>query len=104
MDDSTLEVRTAIDTVESSLDEVGQRMSLLTQQWEAWHQHVLTSKQFKSQWHQFIQDARRVQWQHTYLPFPSLDSEQLYSVRFQCEGARQFGAATEQLYLIQLRA
>ena len=81
MDDSTLEVRTAIDTVESSLDEVGQRMSLLTQQWEAWHQHVLTSKQFKSQWHQFIQDARRVQWQHTYLPFPSLDIEQLYHIQ-----------------------
>ncbi|XP_076451161.1 coiled-coil domain-containing protein 141-like [Babylonia areolata] len=58
-DDSTLEVRTAINTVESSLESVGQRMSQLSQQWEAWQQHVLTSKQFKSQWHQFIQDARR---------------------------------------------
>ena len=76
-DDSRLEVRTAIDTVESSLDEVGQRMALLTQQWEAWHQHVLTSKQFKSQWHQFLQDARKVQWWHTKLLFPSLNIKQL---------------------------
>ena len=59
-DDSSLEVRTAIHTVESSLTEVGQRMTELTQQWEAWQQHVMTSKQFKAQWHQFIQDARKV--------------------------------------------
>ncbi|XP_025104045.1 coiled-coil domain-containing protein 141-like isoform X3 [Pomacea canaliculata] len=58
-DDSRLEVRTAISLVESSLTEYGQRMTSLTQYWEAWQQHVISSKQFKSQWHQFIQDARR---------------------------------------------
>lgn len=59
-DDSRLEVRTAISTVESSLADISQRMSSLTQLWEAWQQHVISSKQFKSQWHQFIQDARKV--------------------------------------------
>jgi hypothetical protein len=42
------------------MGELGQRMSTLTQQWEGWQQRVLNSKQFKSQWHQFVQDARRV--------------------------------------------
>jgi hypothetical protein len=35
-------------------------MTFLTTQWESWQTHVSTSRQFKTQWHQFIQDARKV--------------------------------------------
>ena len=51
-------MRGPVTTVERIL--MDQRMSSVVSYWEAWEQHVMSSKQFKSQWHQFVQDARKV--------------------------------------------
>ena len=59
-DDETLQIRHAISTVEFILSETKDHMTHLTTQWESWQTHVSTSRQFKTQWHQFIQDARKV--------------------------------------------
>ncbi|XP_012936768.1 uncharacterized protein LOC101859779, partial [Aplysia californica] len=56
-DDSSLDMRGPVQTVERVLSD--QRMSSVVSYWEAWEQHVMSSKQFKSQWHQFVQDARK---------------------------------------------
>ncbi|XP_046554795.1 uncharacterized protein LOC124264120 [Haliotis rubra] len=62
-DDSTLEIRSTINTVEKLLLDFRERISTLTQHWESWQMRVSSSKQFKSQWHQFVQDARRtIDW------------------------------------------
>lgn len=61
-DDPSLEIRPAVRTVETILTESQQRMTSLTSQWESWEMRISTSKQFKVQWHQFIQDARRVSY------------------------------------------
>ena len=42
------------------MTETRDHMTHLTTQWESWQTHVSTSRQFKTQWHQFIQDARKV--------------------------------------------
>ncbi|CAG5126015.1 unnamed protein product [Candidula unifasciata] len=55
--DSSLDVNSAVQTVKQVLSD--QRMNSVTRYWEAWEQHVISSKQFKSQWHQFVQEARR---------------------------------------------
>ncbi|BFZ21917.1 hypothetical protein BsWGS_24956 [Bradybaena similaris] len=55
--DSSLDVNSAVQTVKQILAD--QRMNSVTRYWEAWEQHVSSSKQFKSQWHQFVQEARK---------------------------------------------
>ncbi|RUS90398.1 hypothetical protein EGW08_001893, partial [Elysia chlorotica] len=57
VDDSSLDVRSAVHTVEQTMSD--QRMTSVVKYWEAWEQHVMTSKQFKTQWYQFVQEARR---------------------------------------------
>ncbi|CAL1540818.1 unnamed protein product, partial [Lymnaea stagnalis] len=56
-DDSSLDMRGPVQTVERILSD--SRFSSVVNYWEAWEQHVISSKQFKSQWHQFVQEARR---------------------------------------------
>ena len=59
-DDSSLQIRRTIQFVESIILDTRDHMTFLTTQWESWQTHVSTSRQFKTQWHQFIQDARKV--------------------------------------------
>jgi hypothetical protein len=59
-DDSSLNIKQAVLTVEQILTESRETMTTITTTWESWQQKVSSSRQFKSQWHQFIQDARKV--------------------------------------------
>lgn len=59
-DDASLNVKQAVLTVEKILTETRETMTTVTTTWESWQQKVSSSRQFKSQWHQFIQDARKV--------------------------------------------
>ncbi|XP_064598296.1 coiled-coil domain-containing protein 141-like isoform X2 [Liolophura sinensis] len=62
-DDSTLEVKQSVRLVEQRLLQLQDRMASLRTQWESWQQRVSSSRQFKVQWHQFVQDARKtIDW------------------------------------------
>ncbi|XP_060064415.1 titin-like, partial [Ylistrum balloti] len=62
-DDSTLNVKESVLTVEKIVAEYSERMNYIKTVWESWQQKVSTSRQFKSQWHQFVQDARKtIDW------------------------------------------
>lgn len=59
-DDSTIDIRSSTNTVEIIVSEYTERMTILSTTYESWTTHVNSSRQFKTQWHQFIQDARKV--------------------------------------------
>ena len=59
-EDSELETRRAVTVVEMIIHSFHERKFLITEYYEQWKVHVTTGKEFKSQWHQFIQDARKV--------------------------------------------
>ena len=59
-DDSHLDTQRAIRIVETIVQSFSERKFLITDYYEHWKVHVSTGKEFKSQWHQFIQDARKV--------------------------------------------
>ena len=59
-DDTTLNIKEAVFTVETIITEYTERMTFTETVWQAWQQKVSSSRQFKSQWHQFVADARKV--------------------------------------------
>ncbi|ESO86305.1 hypothetical protein LOTGIDRAFT_167354 [Lottia gigantea] len=59
-EDSSMEIRQPTLLVEQYLSEMREQMNTLSVHYESWTQKISSSKQFKSQWHQFIQDARRI--------------------------------------------
>ncbi|KAK3083136.1 hypothetical protein FSP39_014900 [Pinctada imbricata] len=62
-DDSTIDMRQSINTVERITSEYRERMTILSTTYESWYTHVSSSRQFKTQWHQFVQDARKtIDW------------------------------------------
>ncbi|VDI56857.1 titin [Mytilus galloprovincialis] len=62
-DDSSLNIKQAVLIVERIMTETRESMTTLTTTWESWQQKVSSSRQFKTQWHQFIQDARKtIDW------------------------------------------
>jgi hypothetical protein len=58
--DEKLDTRRAIIVVETILSHFSERKYLITDYYEHWKVHVVSGKEFKTQWHQFIQDARKV--------------------------------------------
>ncbi|CAH1789041.1 unnamed protein product, partial [Owenia fusiformis] len=57
--DPKLDVKRSVVTVETIMSQFTERITRLTEHWESWNLHITTGRQFKTQWHQFIQDARR---------------------------------------------
>ena len=58
--DNKLDAKRAVTVVETVLSQFTQRKTVLSDYYEHWHLIVSTGKEFKTQWHQFIQDARKV--------------------------------------------
>jgi len=58
--DERLDTRRAIVVVETILSHFSERRFLITDYYEHWKVHVVAGKEFKSQWQQFIQNARKV--------------------------------------------
>jgi len=58
--DEKLDTRRAIVVVETILSHFSERRFLITDYYEHWKVHVVSGKEFKSQWQQFIQNARKV--------------------------------------------
>ena len=58
--DEKLDTRRAIVVVETILSHFSERRFLITDYYEHWKVHVVAGKEFKSQWQQFIQNARKV--------------------------------------------
>ena len=58
--DSKLDTRRAIAVTETILSQFHEKMFMITDYYEHWKVHVSTGKEFKTQWHQFVQDARKV--------------------------------------------
>ena len=50
-----------ITVVETLLVQFSERKQLITEYYEHWKVHVNSGKEFKSEWAQFIKDARKVQ-------------------------------------------
>ena len=46
--------------VETILSQFVERKYVVTDYYEHWKVHVTTGKEFKSEWQQFVQDARKV--------------------------------------------
>ncbi|XP_074642495.1 uncharacterized protein LOC141899810 [Tubulanus polymorphus] len=68
-----LDNRRTVFIVESYLTKFKDRKEHITNLLEVWQQHVMSGKEFKSQWHQFVQDARRtIDWimtvEHEFFP------------------------------------
>ena len=59
-DDSELDTRRAVTVVMTILSQFTERQHVITEYYEHWKVHVTTGKEFKSQWHQFVQEARKV--------------------------------------------
>ena len=59
-DDSELDTRRAVTIVMTILSQFTERQHVITEYYEHWKVHVTTGKEFKSQWHQFVQEARKV--------------------------------------------
>ncbi len=62
--DSKLDTRRAITVTETLLSQFHERMYLVTDYYEHWKVHVSSGKEFKSQWAQFVKDARKVRRTH----------------------------------------
>ena len=58
--DEKLDTRRAIVVVETILSHFSERKFLITDYYEHWKVHVVSGKEFKSQWQQFVQNARKV--------------------------------------------
>ena len=58
--DEKLDTRRAIVVVETILSHFSERRFLITDYYEHWKVHVVAGKEFKSQWQQFVQNARKV--------------------------------------------
>jgi len=58
--DEKLDTRRAIVVVETILSHFSERRFLIADYYEQWKVHVVSGKEFKSQWQQFIQNARKV--------------------------------------------
>lgn len=65
--DEQLETRKAVMVVERLLTQFSERQYLVTEYYEHWKVHVTTGKEFKTQWQQFIKDARQVYTLPTFL-------------------------------------
>ena len=59
-EDSKLETSRAITIVETIVHSFSERKLVITEYYEFWQVHVTSGREFKSQWHQFVQDARKV--------------------------------------------
>lgn len=59
-EDSNLDVAQSVTLVQKIVTEYRSHITTLTEQWEIWQQRVSSSQQFKVQWHQFIQEVRKV--------------------------------------------
>ena len=59
-EDRQLECERVVTVVETLLVQFSERRQLITEYYEHWKVHVNAGKEFKSQWAQFIQDARKV--------------------------------------------
>jgi hypothetical protein len=60
--DEKLDTRRAVVVVETILSHFSERRYLITDYYEHWKVHVVSGKEFKTQWQQFIQDARKVRY------------------------------------------
>jgi len=61
--DEKLDTRRAVVVVETILSHFNERKYLITDYYEHWKVHVVTGKEFKTQWQQIIQDARKtIDW------------------------------------------
>jgi len=60
VEDSLLDTRRAVSVVETIISHFSERKYLITEYHEHWKVHISTGKEFLSQWHQFVQDARKV--------------------------------------------
>ncbi|XP_013393635.1 titin [Lingula anatina] len=61
--DTRLEVRRSVATTESILTTLQQRKSHFTECYESWQLRVSSGKEFKVQWHQFVEAARKtIDW------------------------------------------
>ena len=58
--DPHLDLPRAVMVVESILSQMTERKYTCTEYYEHWKVHVSSGREFKSQWHQFVQDARKV--------------------------------------------
>ena len=58
--DEELDTRRAVAVVESILQMFIERMGTVTDYYEHWKVHVSTGKEFKTQWAQFVAEARKV--------------------------------------------
>ena len=58
--DEKLDTRRAIVVVETILSHFSERRQLISDYYEQWKVHVVSGKEFKSQWQQFVQNARKV--------------------------------------------
>jgi len=61
--DEGLNTRRAIIVVEAIISQFTERKFLVTEYYEHWKVHVTSGKEFKSQWEQFVKDARKtIDW------------------------------------------
>ena len=58
--DEKLDTRRAVTVVETIISHFSERKFLVTEYYTHWKVHISTGKEFKVQWHQFVQDARKV--------------------------------------------
>ena len=69
--DEKLDTRRAVVVVETILSHFSERRYVITDYYEQWKVHVVSGKEFKSQWQQFVQNARKVPHTH---PHSTLNS------------------------------
>ena len=60
VEDTLLDTRHAVSVVETIISQFSERKYLITEYHEHWKVHISTGKEFVAQWHQFVQDARKV--------------------------------------------
>ena len=58
--DHSLDTKRAVTVVQALVSQFSERRGMLSEFYEQWKSHVAGGKNFKTQWHQFIQDARKV--------------------------------------------
>ena len=58
--DPRLDTKRAVLTVEMVMATFEERERKLSEYWQSWQINMSSKKEFKTQWHQFVQDARKV--------------------------------------------
>ena len=58
--DDKLDSARAVTVVEMLITMLTERKTIITDYYEHWKGHVNSGREFKTQWHQFIKDARKV--------------------------------------------